>query len=170
MTTSDWLTLLGIVATIIDIVVTGLIGYWIATTIQKNFAQTRALKEYFISELTSLQSDYREFLNQILESKLSAKNITNTLKILSTRIDTIDKFIHKKYELNNSLIKEAHSNFQIETTSLEELNEQYSEPTISLSDSNKTALRALYNTVSEAIAERVIDINEAKCKKNSKRQ
>lgn len=157
MTTSEWLTL-------VDIVVTAGVGIWIATTIQNKFAKTRALKEYFINELIALQADYRYFVNNIWESKLSSRAIKDTLKTLSGRIDTLDKYMHKKFKLDNSLIKEAHVKFQQNLTYTKELEEQYANPTVQLSHDTKIILMPLHDRIVEAITERVININECKQK------
>lgn len=158
MSTADWLTLA-------NIVVTAAVGIWIATTIQNKFAKTRALKDYFINELIALQADYRSFVNNIWESKLSSRSIKDTLKALSGRIDTLDKYMHKKFKLENSLIKEAHVKFQQDLTYAHELEDQFTNPTVQLSHDTKVRLMPLHDNIVEAITERVIDINECKQKK-----
>ena len=157
MSTSDWLTLA-------DIIITAVVGIWIATTIQTNFAKTRALKDYFISELTVLQSDYRDFVSKIWNSELDAKSIKDTFKILSARIDTLNDLMHKTFKINNAIIKDAHVKFQQELTGVEELGEQYNERFVTLLNTTKTMLMPLHNKIIEAITERVIDINKSKLK------
>lgn len=157
MNTSDWLN-------IADIAVTAFVGIWIATSIQNKFAQTRALKDYFINELTALQADYRYFVNSIWEAKLSSRSIKDTLKTLSGRIDTLDKYMHKKYKLQDSLIKEAHVKFQQELTYAQELEDQFANPSVQLSHDTKIRLMPLHDNIVEAITERVININECKQK------
>lgn len=157
MSTSDWLTLA-------DIIITAVVGIWIATTIQNNFAKTRALKDYFISELTVLQSDYRDFVSKIWNSELDAKSIKDTFKILSARIDTLNDLMHKTFKINNAIIKDAHVKFQQELTGVEELGEQYNERFVTLLNTTKTMLMPLHNKIIEAITERVIDINKSKLK------
>lgn len=157
MSTSDWLALT-------DIVVTAAVGIWIATTIQNKFAKSRALRDYFINELMALQADYRGFVNNIWDAKLSSRSIKDTLKALSGRIDTLDKFMHKKFKLNDSIIKEAHVKFQQDLTYVSELDDQFSEPTVNLAHETKIRLMPLHDKIVEAITERVININECKQK------
>ena len=157
MNTSDWLTL-------VDIAVTAGVGIWIATTIQNKFAKTRTLKEYFINELIALQADYRCFVNIIWDSKLSSRSIKDTLKALSGRIDTLDKYMHKKFKIENSLIKEAHVKFQQDLTYAQELEDQYEKLSVQLSHDTKIRLMPLHDKIVEAITERVININECKQK------
>lgn len=157
MSTSDWFTLA-------DIIITAAVGIWIATTIQNNFAKTRALKDYFISELTVLQSDYRDFVSKIWNSELDAKSIKDTFKVLSARIDTLNDLMHKTFKIKNTIIKDAHVKFQQELTGVEELGEQYNECSVTLLNTTKTMLMPLHNKIIEAITERVIDINKSKLK------
>jgi len=158
MSTSDWLT-------IADIIITASVGIWIATSIQSKFAKSRALRDYFINELNALQSDYRVFVNNIWDSKLSATSIKDTLKALSGRIESLDKFLHKKFKLENSIIKEAHVKFQQALTYEKELDEQYSENTVRLAHETKIRLMPLHENIVEAITERVITVNECKEKR-----
>ena len=59
METSDWIELLGIL-------LTAGIGIWIAKGIQNSVNKTRALRDFFIQELSSLRQDYQGFINSIL--------------------------------------------------------------------------------------------------------
>ncbi len=157
MITSDWLSL-------IEIFVTAGVGIWIATSIQTKSTASRALRDYFINELMSLQSDYRTFVNNIWDARLSSTAIKDTLKSLSGRITTLDKFMHKKFNLDSSLIKEAHVIFQQDLTYVPELDEQYSQPVVQLKHETKIRLMPLHERIVEAITERVININESKIK------
>lgn len=157
MSTSDWLQLL-------EIAVTAGVGIWIATTIQNKFAKSRALRDYFINELIALQSDYRSFVNNIWSANLSSRAIKDTLKSLSGRIETLDKYMHKKFQLSNSLIKEAHVKFQQELTYASELEDQFQSPNVELKHETKIRLMPFHENIVEAITERVIDINESKQK------
>lgn len=155
MSTSDWLQLL-------EIAVTAAVGIWIATTIQNKFAKSRALRDYFINELIALQSDYRSFVNNIWSANISSRAIKDTLKSLSGRIETLDKYMHKKFQLDNSLIKEAHVKFQQELTYASELDDQFQRPCVELNYDTKIRLMPFHDRIVEAITERVIDINESK--------
>lgn len=157
MSVSDWLT-------VAEIIITAAVGVWIASSIQSKFAKSRALRDYFINELNALQTDYRCFVNNIWDAKLSSRSIKDTLKALSGRIDTLDKFMHKKFQLKDSIIKEAHVKFQQDLTYVKELDEQYSEPNVQLAHETKTRLMPLHENIVEAITERVINVNECKQK------
>lgn len=163
MTLSDLLTFF-------DIIVTALVGIHIATSIQNNFAKKRALKDYFISELTVLLSDYRHFVNEIWSAKLNSKSVKDTFKVLSGRIDSLDRFLHENFTLEQSLIKDAHVKFQQEATGVDELGDQYNNEFLTLKPETKARLMPYHNELADAITRRVIDINQAKLKKKKCRK
>lgn len=162
MDASNWIA-------IVDIIISICLGTWIAIVINKKFTEDRALKDYFISELSVLQSDYRRFVCEIMESRLDAKTIKDTFKLISSRIDTLNLLMHDTYELKDTLIKDAHAKFQQELTGVDELGEQYNEASVTLKSTTKTMLQPFQDKINESISRRIIDINKAKlCKKSKK--
>ena len=72
--------------------------------------------------------------------------------------------MHKKFQLSNSLIKEAHVKFQQELTYASDLEDQFQSPNVELKHETKIRLMPFHENIVEAITERVIDINESKQK------
>ncbi len=54
---SDWIA-------IIDIVITSIIGIWIAVAVQNNLTKSRYLKEYFINEVKDIRDLYKSDIRQ----------------------------------------------------------------------------------------------------------
>lgn len=155
---SDWIQIAGIVITTAATIG---VGWWVGTKIQHNFAKSRTLRDYFMGELSSLQSFYREFVNKILADELDAVTVKNTLKDLSLRIDNLDKFMHLRYKISERIIKDAHTKFQQEVTGHDEFNEQFRNEKLVLTPATKAFLSPLYAEIANSITERVININEA---------
>lgn len=65
---SDWIAVL-------NLVVTTIIGIWLAVIVQKNFTINRAIKDYYIQEIKDVRKLYVDFLNNIYKGKASAKTI-----------------------------------------------------------------------------------------------
>ena len=72
--------------------------------------------------------------------------------------------MHKKFKIENSLIKEAHVKFQQDLTYAQELEDQYEKLSVQLSHDTKIRLMPLHDKIVEAITERVINSSECKQK------
>jgi hypothetical protein len=120
------------------------------------------LKEYFINEVKDIRDLYKSFINQLYKNKISATDIKDWFKIMSERTQNLDKFLHKKYKIDNSLIVSKHAEIQQKITSMDEFNENYKEPTVKFTNSSKNDILKLYSELSCVLTQRVIDINGAK--------
>lgn len=87
---SDWIS-------VCNLIVTSFIGIWLALIVQKNFTINRAIKDYYIQEVKDVRKLYVDFLNNVYKGKISAKNIKEWFKIVSNRINCVER------SLNDSL-------------------------------------------------------------------
>ncbi|MDR1847380.1 MAG: hypothetical protein LBR17_04610 [Bacteroidales bacterium] len=152
---SDWIG-------ITEIIVTSVIGIWIAVAVQNNLTKSRYLKEYFINEVKDIRDLYKAFLNQLYKSQVSAKDIKDWFKIMSERTRTLDIFLHEKYKIENSLIVQKHAEIQQTITNMDEFNDDYKKKTITFTNSSKNEILKLHSELSCDLTQRVIDINSAK--------
>jgi uncharacterized membrane-anchored protein YhcB (DUF1043 family) len=152
---SDWIA-------IIDIIITSIIGIWIAISVQNNLTKSRYLKEYFINEVKDIRDLYKVFINHLYKSDKSAKDIKDWFKIMSERTQNLNKFLHEKYKINNSLIVQKHAEIQQKITSMDEFNDNYKESSVPFTNSSKNEILKLHSELSCILTQRVIDINKAK--------
>lgn len=152
---SNWISIL-------DITVTSVIGIWIAVAVQNNLTKSRYLKEYFINEVKDIRDLYKQFINQLYKNKISAIDIKDWFKIMSERTQNLDKFLHEKYLIENSLILSKHAEIQQKITSMDEFNEHYKNPTVQFVNSSKNDILKLHSELSCVLTQRIIDINSAK--------
>lgn len=162
MQVSDWIG-------VVDIIVTSLIGIWIAVIVQHNLTKNRFLKEHFINEIKDIRDLYKSFVNELYKNKISAIDIKDWLKIMSERVKNMELFLHDNYKIDNSLIITKHAEVQQKITNMEEYNENYKEPTIRFSDSSKNDILKLHSELSCVLTQRVIDINSAKKRRRRKK-
>jgi hypothetical protein len=152
---SDWIA-------IADILVTTIIGIWIAISVQNNLTKSRYLKEYFINEVKEIRDSYKSFITRLCKGELAAKYIKDWLKIMSERTQNLDKFLHDKYKIDNSLIVQKHAEIQKKITDFDEFNDNYKEKTVNFSSSSKNDIYKLHSELRCTLTQRVIDINNAK--------
>lgn len=163
MQVSDWIG-------VTEIIVTSVIGIWIAVAVQNNFTKSRYLKEYFINEVKDIRDLYKTFINQLYKGKISAKDIKDWFKIMSERVQNLDKFLREKYKIDNSLIVYKHAEIQQKITAMDEYNENYQKPTIEFSNASKNDILKLHSELSCVLTQRVIDINSAKKRRRKKKE
>lgn len=152
---SDWISIL-------NIILTSVIGIWIAIAVQNNVTKSRYLKEYFINEVKDIRDLYKQFINQLYKNKISAIDIKDWFKIMSERTQNLDRFLHEKFKINNSLIVSKHAEIQQKITFMDEFNEHYRAPTITFTNSSKNDILKLHSELSCVLTQRVIDINSTK--------
>lgn len=156
MRTADWINIIGVILNCC-------VGIYIAITIQNKFAKTRSLRDYFIKELTSLQTDYSNFVDKIWQGELDAKTIKENLKSFSCRIQIIERYACKKFDLKaKEQLKEKHVDFQQELTMMDNFNEHYKDNKLKLDNASISVLKPKLNVFISSITEMVIDVNEAK--------
>lgn len=149
------------IISIIDIVITTIVGIWLAIGVQRSLTKNRYLREYFINELNNIREEYRCFFADIYSGTIDAKTIKDRLKIMSLRIGSFDKYIHLEYKIKASLLKDAHADFQQYITGEDEFNNQYNNDTVIFSSNIKTELLRKQGDIFEKITIRAIDINSA---------
>ena len=84
----DWIS-------IVNIIITSVIGVWIAVAVQNNLTKSRYLKEYFINEIKEIRDLYKSFVNHLYVGDKSAKDVKEWFKIMSERVQNLDKFLHE---------------------------------------------------------------------------
>ncbi len=158
LTVSDWIS-------IINILVTAAIGFWIARVIQNNLTKERFEKEHFIGEVKDIRDLYKQFINKLYCGKKSSKDIKEWFKIMSNKIKTLEEPLECRFKINNSTLSSKHSEIQQSVTIMDEFNECYKSKSVIFKDSSKNEMLKLHNDFSSAITDRIIDINSAKKKK-----
>lgn len=147
---------------IVDILLTGIIGIWLAVIVERNLTKSRFLREYFVEEIKGIRDEYKVFFNDVYKGRNSAVSIKDWLKVMSLRIKNIDSFIHNTYKINNRLIKDKHSEIQRYITGLDEFNNNFSSPSVKFSSTSIHKLLKYNADITKILMQRVIDINKAK--------
>lgn len=159
LSNSDWID-------IINILVTSIIGIWIGLVVQRNLTTNRAVKEYFISEISAINSTYMAFLNNLYKGNLSSRNIQEWLKIMNIRIEIVEESIQSRLKVK-SLILSNHIKLKQFVTSLEEFNNSYANNKLMLSVTNRNELLEMNRCLKNSFVKIVVDINKASTKGNT---
>jgi len=162
--TSDWLS-------IFNTVVTGLIGMWVALIVQRRSSNNRAIKDYFINEAKELKITYIDFINTVINNKISSREIKNRLKGLSERISCFTKSINETFDIRAEKMNRFNVEVQTKITSSVEFNDNYEKAFLILSEDTRKKVLKSYENLLKVFSDTVIDINQAHdCNKNHKRK
>lgn len=84
---------------ILDILVTVLIGFVITHMVSVRDSRTRAIKDYYIQELSEIKSEINRFYSDIFKNGLSAQEIIAWYTAIRNRIDSFDKAVKKTFKI-----------------------------------------------------------------------
>ena len=93
MAISDYLS-------IIDILITILVGFVISHMVSLRDSRNRAIKDYYIKELSELKTEISSFYSDLLKDKLSAPEIIAWHQTIRNRIYCFDKSLNEVFDLH----------------------------------------------------------------------
>lgn len=155
LTTSDWIALL-------NLVVTSVIGIWLAIIVNRNFTINRSIKDYYMQEVKDIRKFYADFLRKIYMGQLSAKDIKEWLKIASNRIDCVEYSIKDSFLINKCDIGKIHSEIQTFITGTDEFNENYRSQYVVFRENTKNQILSFHIKLLNACTELVVRVNKAR--------
>ncbi len=149
------------IITIFEILVTAILGVWIAVFVQKNFTINRNLKQYFIKEIEVIKEKQSLFFDELYSGKISSKNIAEWFKVMTIRIETFQDLATNEYKIEPKVLLH-HNEIKHFVTSRPELSDQFNESQVLLNVSSKNELLNLYGRITKSLVQLVVDINKAK--------
>jgi hypothetical protein len=157
ITTSDWIQIVGII-------MTSLIGIWIGSTVQGNLTNNRALKEYYISEIKSINDDYSLFLKCLFKNEVTSKIAQEWFKVMNIRIETIQSSILNELDTMPEILAN-HITMKQFVTDTDEFDSCYKKDSLVLNPGTRNHVLELHKFLKNSIVKTIIDINRAKRKK-----
>lgn len=91
---------------ILDIVVTVLIGFVITHIVSVRDSRTRAIKDYYIQELTGIKMELNDFYSRLFKGELTAREIIGWYSGIRNRIDNFDHAVRKTFTIYEANIAE----------------------------------------------------------------
>lgn len=152
---SDWIS-------ICNLIITSAIGIWLALIVQKNFTINRAIKDYYIQEIQDVRKLYVDFFNNVYNGKRSAKNIREWLKIVSNRINCVERSLNDSFYIKDSNIGKIHSEIQNFITGTDDFNNGYRAEKLIFRETTKNEILAYHIRLLECFMDVVVKINRAK--------
>jgi len=152
---SDWIGVL-------NLIVTTFIGIWLVLFVQKNFTINRAIKDYYIQEIKDVRKLYVDFLNNVYKGEMSAKGMKEWFKIISNRIECVERSLNDSFYIKDSDIGKIHSEIQNFITGTEDFNNNYRSKQFSFSETTKNEILIYHTRLLKCFTDVVVKINKAR--------
>lgn len=133
------------------------IALYTSTVVVRN----RSQKDFFISQLSDLQTEYLDFLNEMRNGLKSSEEIRDMLSYLTNRIQSLIAVLNSEYSMSEDTLQSAHNDFLWHITGLESLQNQFQKDTVRFSSEDMARVLALYAEVDKAFMKKAIQLNIA---------
>lgn len=155
MSLSDFLAIL-------DIVVTVLFGFVITHIVFVRDSRTRAIKDYYIQELSSIKTEINVFYSKLFKNDYEAKDIIGWYSAIRNRVNSFDTAVRNTFRLYDaSIAGRLFLNYK-HITNTDEFNANYAKGKILFSGKAKRDIgqdeRKLYLLIDQTL----YDINNAR--------
>ena len=98
--------IIDIIVNVLGIFVTAGVSIWIVKTVQKKLNNERSLKDYFISEVSNIQTEYRNLISSVLSSKESPKLLQVKFYNLGAKVNSLMGLLEQRYSIPRDLLYE----------------------------------------------------------------
>lgn len=150
---SDRLTLAGII-------INTILAVLVVTFLQNREGNSRSLKNYFITEISSLKSDYDNFINDVKSDKLNPNSIKKKFKDFSLRNQQLETFLKKELEINDSYIQKQNRKIHQLITNSDEFNSIYNGSNLCLSSKVNNDVIGLHKELNYHFISLIVRINK----------
>lgn len=98
---------------LLSIGVTAGVSIWVVRTLQKKLNNERRLKDYFISEISAVQGEYRNLISSVLASKESPKLLKIKFSNLEAKLNSLMRILEQKYHISHELLYQYQINLRM---------------------------------------------------------
>lgn len=147
------------VISIVGIFIDILIAIVVVSYIQKRTENRRNLKNYFIDTLKEIQSDYNLFINDLLNGKLSARDITTWFQQASENINEIEDFIKRELSIDDKSLTVQSRVLMQKITSSVDFNNQFDNATYNPENLSKREIILTQKLFRLKILKKIVSIN-----------
>lgn len=152
------------VLAILDIVITVLIGFVITHVVSVRDSRTRAIKDYYIQELTGIKSEINEFYSKLFKGELEAQDIIGWYSGFRNRVDIFDHALRKTFTIYEAHIaKKLFYNHKFITNS-DDFNSNYNQGKIRFNAATKVVIGRNQRQLYMLIEKTLYDINNVSVK------
>lgn len=140
---------------IASIIINIVIAILAVTYFQNKEGNSRALKNYFINEVSTLKTDYGNFIEGI-----KSNNIKKGFKNFSIRNGQLELFLRNEMKLEDTYIQKKNREIMKLITDSYEFNNIYGDSELSISNEDNNSLIKLHKEFNHHLTSIIIQINK----------
>lgn len=88
-----------IIVSIADIIISAGVAVWIVHTLQKTIDNERSTKDYCISEISKIQTEFRDLMSSAIAGQENTKLFKIKFNKLTVKVNALMKLLNKKYSI-----------------------------------------------------------------------
>lgn len=144
-----------------DILVTIFVGFFLTHRFSVRDTRTRSVKDYYISELTSIRKNIEETFQNLLDDKLSAKDLVKWTEDVEARLREFDDGLRIVLPVYARPLQDEVGDMLDILTDIDNINEQFDKVKLELSTDACIAVRNISNDIHEIFAQYLYLVNMA---------
>lgn len=144
-----------------DILVTIFVGFFLAHKFSVKDTRTRSVKDYYISELTSIRKNVEEKFQDLLDGKVSAKALVKWTDDIEAHLHEFDIGLRIVLPVYARPLQNEIGDLLDILTNIDNINEQYDNEYIDLSTEACISVREISKNIHERFAQYLYMVNMA---------
>lgn len=153
-TSSDWITLAGVL-------ITSITAYYIVTFVQRSVTDKRTLKDLLIADVRKIEADYRDWLGHIHDGNMRTSRVLSGFKLLNMRIDNLMISIPSEFSIDKKKLLPYQQLLPVMITDSQEFIDQHGvDKPFQLSERLKSELITFQVVSGRLFMELIIQINK----------
>lgn len=146
---------------ILEICVNIFLAIGVIIYFQKKNENQRHLKNYFIETVKDIQSDYYIFINDVLDGKLSSRDIINWFSKASQNLSELEKFIKEELNISDQTLGIQSRLLMQKITNSADFNDQFSNSNYLPEKTTKNDITLFHKTFRLKVLKKIVAINGA---------
>lgn len=146
---------------IIAIIVNVILTIWIVIVLQNRSNNKRILKDHYINEIKELKNDYKSFLTNLYNCKVSPKNIIPWFKLMNIKVTDIMEEINWIYKIDKDKLNPYQNELRDLLTDNEDFNNQFNNEKLYLSTISKNSLIKFQQDRNKLFNQIILKINNS---------
>lgn len=146
---------------IIAIIVNVILTIWIVIVLQNRSNNKRILKDHYINEIKELKNDYKSFLTNLYNCKVSPKNIIPWFKLMNIKVTDIMEEINCIYKIDKDKLNPYQNELRDLLTDNEDFNNQFNNEKLDLSTISKNSLIKFQQDRNKLFNQIILKINNS---------
>lgn len=149
------------ITSIVDILVTLVVGFWLTRYLGNRDTRSRVLKDFYIEEAKDLQNDVRVFFARLLSNHVSGAELSRWHKSHKNKFKAFDESVRESFPIKCPSVNTELFKIHREITNLEEFNNAFSTGLFNFSPNHRARIDELECSALTLLNDYVVQVNNS---------